>query len=79
MSPALPTITWQWNVCGLFHPHDWAGIGCALSINQFNPILTHAYRGIAPLEGNVQICPNWRVIIDFLAPLLDNISPRIDD
>jgi hypothetical protein len=42
--------------------------------------LTHAYHGIAPLEGNVQICPNWRVIIDFFAPLHDDISlSRIDD
>jgi hypothetical protein len=42
--------------------------------------LTHAYRGIAPLEGSGQICPNWRVIIDFLAPPLDEISlSGIDD
>jgi hypothetical protein len=62
-----------------FHPHYW-WIWLHITINQFNPILTHAYRGIAPLESNVQMCPNWRVIIDFLAPLLDGISPSgIDD
>jgi hypothetical protein len=63
-----------------FFIHTIGQVWLCIIINQFNPILTHAYRGIASLEGNGQMCPNWRVIVNFLAPLLDEISlSGIDD
>jgi hypothetical protein len=63
-----------------FFIHTIRQVWLCIIINQFNPILTHAYRGIASLEGNVQMCPDWRVIVNFLAPLLDEISlSGIDD
>jgi hypothetical protein len=65
---------------GFFFIHTIGQVWLCIIINQFNPILTHAYRGIASLEGNGLMCPNWRVIVDFLAPLLDEISlSGIDD